>query len=54
MEGASDPAQGAPDLKPERAAANQGRSPRSEEEEEGREGEERKGKAAMGWPFWAP
>ena len=53
MEGASDPAQRALDLKPERAAANQARSPRPEEEE-GREGGREKRKGAMGWPFWAP
>ncbi|EES00316.3 hypothetical protein SORBI_3003G072566 [Sorghum bicolor] len=49
MEGASDPAQRALDLKPERAAANQARSPRPEEEE-GREGGREKRKGAMGWP----
>jgi hypothetical protein len=56
--GASDLAQGVPDLKPKRAAANQARNLRSEEEEDGREGEERKEKVLWGGLFgrhsWPP
>ena len=56
--GASDLAQGVPDLKPKRAAANQARNLRSEEEEDGREGEERKEKVLWSGLFgrhsWPP